>query len=95
MKYEISFSYNWYETETDRSIIKTYYINGVAFTFDDVPSIFQDHPENIIQANKNLTYTPEYFYLKSFYLMLEECHPFLFELELENPEILEELDSQA
>lgn len=95
MKYKISFSYNWYETETDRIIIKTYYINGVAFTFDDVPSIFQNHPEIIIQANQNLIYTPEYFYLKSFYLINEECHPCLFELELENPEMLEELDSQA
>jgi hypothetical protein len=95
MKYRITYSYNWYETETDRSIIKTYYINGVAFTFDNVSLIFQDHPEIIIQANKNLTYTPEYFYLKSFYLIDEECHPCLFELELENPEMLEELDSQA
>ena len=95
MKYKISFSYNWYETKTERFIIKTYYINEVAFTFDDVPLIFQDHPEIILQANQNPIHTPEYFYLKSFYLMNEECHPLLFELELENPEILEELDSQV
>jgi preprotein translocase subunit SecB len=95
MKYKISYSYNWYETKTDRFIIKTYYINDVAFTFDEVPSIFQDHPEIIIQANKNLTYNPEYFYQKSFYLMNEECHPLIFELDLENPEMLEELDTEV
>jgi len=95
MRYKITTSYNWYETDEDTFIIKTYYINGIAFTFDDIPEIFQDHPEIIIQANQNLTYTPEYFYLKSFYLIDEQCHPCLFDLELENPEILEELDSQT
>ena len=85
MKYKISFSYNWYESEEGKNIIKTYYINGIAFTFDDIP---QGNPEIIIQANQNLTYTSEYFYQKSCYLMSEECHPLLFELELENPEML-------
>lgn len=95
MKYKISFSYNWYETEEDRYIIKTYLINGIPFTFDELPDIFQNHPEIIIQANKNLTYTPEFFYLKSFYLIDEQCHPCLFELDIENPEMLEEIDNQA
>jgi hypothetical protein len=93
MKYKISFSYNWYESEEGRNIVKTYYINDIAFTFNNVLSIFQDHPEIVIQANQNLTYTPEYFYQKSFYLISEECHPLLFEIDIENPEMLEELDS--
>ena len=93
MKYKITFSYNWYETGEDRYIIKTYYINGIAFTFDDIPLIFQDNLEIVEQANKNLIHTPEYFYLKSTYLIDEEAHPCLFEMDIENPEVLDELDN--
>lgn len=91
MKYKITTSYNWYETQEDRFIIKTYYINGIAFTFDELPSIVQDDPEIIKQANRHLTYTPEFFYLKSFYLIDEQAHPCLFEMEIENPEVLDEI----
>jgi hypothetical protein len=91
MKYKITCSYNWYETEGDRFIIKTYYINGIAFTFDELPSIVQQDPEIIAKADKGLTYDPEYFFLKSFYLIDEQAHPCLFEMELENPEVLDEL----
>ena len=91
MKYKITSSYNWYKTTEDRFIIKTYYINGIAFTFDELPSIVQQDPEIIAKADKGLTYDPEYFFLKSFYLIDEQAHPCLFELELENPEVLDEL----
>ena len=91
MKYKITSSYNWYETTEDRFIIKTYYINGIAFTFDELSSIEQEDPEIIAKAEQQLTMTPEIFYLKSFYLIDEQCHPMLFELELENPEALDEL----
>lgn len=88
MKYKITHSYNWYETEKEKFIIKTYHINGISFTFDEISKIFQDHPDIVDKANKNLTYTPEYFYLKSFYLIDEEVHPMLFPVDLENPEDL-------
>ncbi len=91
MKYKIDYSYNWYETQYDRFIIKTYYINGIAFTFDELPQIVQQDPEIIAQADDHLKYTPEFFYLKSFYLIDEECHPCLFEMDIENPEVLDEL----
>ena len=91
MKYKITQSYNWYETEDDKFIIKTYYINGIPFTFDELPEISQDDPEIISKANEQLTMTPEIFYLKSFYLIDEQAHPMLFELDLENPEVLDEI----
>lgn len=91
MSYKISHSYNWYETEDDKFIIKTYYINGIAFTFDELSEILQEDPDIISQANNNLIYNPEFFYLKSFYLIDEECHPCLFELDIENPEVLDEI----
>ena len=92
MKYKITTSYNWYETEDDKFIIKTYYINGIAFTFDELNSIDQQNPEIIQRANEHLTYDPEFFYLKSFYLIDEEAHPLLFEMDLENPQDLPDED---
>jgi hypothetical protein len=91
MRYKITTSYNWYETEGERFIIKTYYINGIAFTFDEILEELQQDPEIIAKADKGLTYDPEYFFLKSLYLIDEQAHPCLFEMELENPEVLDEL----
>jgi hypothetical protein len=90
MKYKITHSYNWYEIEKEKFIIKTYHINGISFTFDEISKIFQDHPDIIDEANKNFTYTPEYFYLKSSYLIEEEAHPCFFNIDIENPEDLPE-----
>jgi hypothetical protein len=91
MSYKITTSYNWYETENDKFIIKTYYINGIAFTFDEILEKSQNDPEIIQRADEHLTYNPEFFYKKSFYLIDEEAHPCLFELDLENPEVLDEI----
>jgi hypothetical protein len=51
----------------------------------------QDNPEIIERADQQLTMTPEIFYQKSFYLIDEEAHPCLFEMDLENPEVLDEI----
>jgi hypothetical protein len=91
MKHKITYSYNWYKTDTERFIIKTYYINGIAFTFDEILKIMQDDPEIIERANEQLTMTPEIFYQKSFYLIDEEAHPCLFEMDIENPDVLDEI----
>ena len=91
MSYKITYSYNWYQTPEDKFIIKTYHINDIPFTFDDIPEIAQNDPEIIAKAEEQLVMTPEIFYLKSFYLIDEQAHPMLFELELENPEALDEL----
>ena len=91
MRYKITTSYNWYKTEDDKYIIKTYYINGIAFTFDEILEESQQDPEIIAKADKGLTYDPEYFFLKSFYLIDEQAHPCLFEMDLENPEVLDEI----
>jgi hypothetical protein len=90
MKYKIQTSYNWYQTNIEKFIIKVFYINGIAFTFDELPLISQQDPEIIQQANEGLIYNPEIFYLKSYYLIDEECHPCLFNLDLENPEDMPE-----
>ena len=92
MKYKITTSYNWYKTEDDKFIILTYYINGFALTFDEILEEAQNDPEISKRANEHLTYDPEFFYQKSFYLIDEQCHPCIFEMELENPEALDEIN---
>ena len=91
MSYKITYSYNWYQTPEDKFIIKTYHINDIPFTFDEILEELQDDPEIIEKAEQQLLMTPEIFYQKSFYLIDEQAHPMLFELELENPEALDEL----
>jgi hypothetical protein len=91
-KHKITHSYNWYQTEDDRFIIKTYSINNIPFTFDELPLIIQEDSEIIKRADEQLTLTPEIFYLKSFYLIDEEAHPLLFDMDLENPQDLPDED---
>jgi hypothetical protein len=65
-----------------------YFIQQVPFTFDELndESIFD--LELIKLADNERRFEPEDLYNSSFYLIDEECHPCLFELELENPEIM-------
>jgi hypothetical protein len=63
-----------------------YFINGIPFTFDDIPLIMQEDPYIQIEAESNEYYTSEDMYRWSNYLIDEECHPLLFEMQLENPE---------
>lgn len=84
MKYKITSQYCYH----DGIIVDMYFINGIPFTFDDVSSIIQDDPYVQIEAESNPYYTPEDMYNWSNYLIMEECHPLLFDLDLENPEEL-------
>ena len=92
MAYKITWAYTYYKpTEKEKYIIKTYMLNEIPFTFDDVTDEEQEDPEVIKKAEEQMTMTPEIFFSKSFYLIDEEAHPCVFDLELENPEVLEEL----
>jgi hypothetical protein len=91
MSYKITYTYNWYETPEDRFLIKTFYVNNIPFTFDELPENSKNDPEIIAKAEQQFLMTPNEFYLKSFYLIDEQCHPCLFELDLENPEALDEI----
>jgi hypothetical protein len=86
MKYRIDARHVWYDEGT--KIVLMYFIEGIPFTFDDLPdeSIFD--LDLIEVADKEKRYEPEDLYRSSFYLIDEECHPMLFEVELENPECL-------
>ena len=65
-----------------------YFINGMPYTFGDVEeSIYYDH-EIIEWADGNTKYDIDDLYRASQYLIAEQCHPLLFDLELDNPELL-------
>jgi hypothetical protein len=67
-------------------IVKMYFIQDIPFTFDELPEGSIYDKELIEIANKYYHYEPEDLYKNSFYLIDEEAHPCLFDLEIENPE---------
>jgi len=84
MKYTLSQSYCFYMGE----VVRMYFIQGMPYTFDELPQIIQDHPEFQMEALGNRDFDDEDLYAWSNYLILEEVHPLMFELELKNPELL-------
>ncbi len=86
MKYRIDARYVWYNKGSQ--IVLMYFISGVPFTFDELSDDSLFDLELINLADREGRYEPEDLYKSSFYLIDEQCHPMLFDLELENPEIL-------
>jgi hypothetical protein len=90
MSYQISQAYCWYNNGT--MIVKMYFINQIPFTFDEMPDghIYDDDLKRL--ADKQRTFEPEDLFKNSFYLIDEEAHPLLFEMNLENPQDLPDED---
>ncbi len=86
MKYRIDARYVWYNRGS--IIVLMYFINSIPFTFDDVPDSMMYDMELIELAGKERRFEPEDLYQSSYYLILEEAHPLLYDVELENPEML-------
>ena len=86
MKYRIDTSYCWYNG--GKQIVLMYFINHIPFTFDDVPDDGLFDLSLIEIADGERRFEPEDLYQASYYLMAEECHPLMYELDLENPEML-------
>jgi hypothetical protein len=88
MKYRIETEYAWYDTQEESKVILVYFIQNVPFTFDELPEIARNLPEVVKAADENKRWSAEDMYRASMYLMMEECHPMMYELEIENPELL-------
>ena len=86
MKYRIDARYVWYNRGS--VIVLMYFMNSLPFTFDDVPDSMMYDLELIELADKERRFEPEDLYQCSYYLILEQAHPLLFDVELENPEML-------
>jgi len=84
MSYTVSTSHCWYNDQ--RIIVRMYFLEGVPFTFDELPDGHLYDKELIEEADKNKSYEIEDLYKYSFYLIDEEVHPMLFPVDLKNPE---------
>lgn len=69
-------------------LVRMYFIEGVPFTFDDVPESYYYDKEIIELADCMGCYEIEDIYRASDYLIAEECHPMLFDINLKNPELM-------
>ena len=91
--FRIDSTYCWYSdwiNEHER-IVLMYSINGIPFTFDELEDLHQteeDLPTIKMIADYEVKYNTEELYNYYAYLMEEELHPLVFDLELENPEDL-------
>lgn len=84
MKYTLSQAYVFYMGE----VVRMYFIQGLPFTFDELPQIVQEHPAIQTEALSNRDYDDDDLYKYSNYLMMEGMHPLMYELDVENPELL-------
>jgi hypothetical protein len=83
-KYKLTQSYCFYNGE----VVRMYFIQGIPYTFDELPKIVQDHPAIQAEALQGRDYNDEDMYMYSNYLVCEEMHPLMFSLDLENPDLL-------
>ena len=90
MSYQISQAYCWYNEGT--MIVKMYFINQIPFTFNELPDGHMYDEDLKRLADKQRTFDPEDLFKISFYLIDEEAHPLLFEMDLENPQDLPDED---
>jgi len=69
-------------------IVLMYFIQGLPFTFDELPDDGLYDLSAIELADCERRWEPEEVYKTSFYLIEEEMHPLMFDVELENPECM-------
>ena len=67
-----------------------YFIEHMPFQFDSLDKIEKEDTWVLSEAAANEEYTLTDVIISSEYLMQEECHPVLFELDLINPELIPE-----
>ena len=72
--------------------VRMYFIQDMPYTFDELPQIIQDHPSVQSEALLGKDWDDEELYKTSSYLMAEECHPLVFNIQLDNPQLLPQDD---
>ncbi len=83
-KYQLTQGYRFYEGH----IVLMYFIQGMPYTFDDLNQLIQDHPSVQTEALEHRDFDDTDLYKTSSYLVSEEVHPLMFELHVDNPELL-------
>ena len=67
-----------------------YFIENMPFAFDVLEKIDREDKWTLSEAAINEEYTLKDVIRSSEYLLQEECHPVIFELDLVNPELIPE-----
>ena len=85
-QYVISRKYAFVDNEP----VLMYYVNEIPFSFDVLEREEKQDKWILAEAAINFDYTLDDIFRYSDYLIAEECHPVLFELDLVNPELIPE-----
>ena len=85
-KYKITKKYCF----VDKEPVLMYYVENTPFAFDTLEIEEKQDKWILSEAAINEEYTLEDIFKYSDYLIAEECHPVLFELDLINPELIPE-----
>jgi len=72
----------------DNEPVLMYYIESIPFAFDILENAEKQDKWILSECAINQEYTLEDIFRFSDYLIAEECHPVLFEMELVNPEMI-------
>ncbi len=86
MKFTISRQHCFVDNEP----VMMYFIQGMPFAFDVLEKEDKEDKWILSECAINQEYTLEDIFKFSDYLIAEECHPVLFELDLINPELIPE-----
>ena len=84
MKYIISKKHCF----VDNDPVLMYYVNDTPFAFDTLEKEEKEDKWILSEAAINQDYTLEDVFKWSDYLIAEECHPVLFELELDDTRLI-------
>lgn len=84
MKYHLTQAYCFYMGQ----VVRMYFIQNIPYTFDELPQIIQDHPAVQTEALQGRDWDDEDLYRCSSYLMEEQAHPLIFQVQVDNPELL-------
>ena len=74
----------------DKEPVLMYFIEHMPFQFDSLDRIEKEDIWVLSEAASNEEYTLTDVIISSEYLLQEECHPVLYELDLVNPELIPE-----
>lgn len=74
----------------DKDPVLMYFIENMAFAFDVLDKIDKQDKWILAEAAINEEYSLKDVIRSSEYLLQEECHPVLFDLDLVNPELIPE-----
>ena len=74
----------------DKEPVLMYFIEHMPFQFDSLDRIEKEDIWVLSEAASNEEYTIKDVIISSDYLLQEECHPVVHELDLINPELIPE-----